>query len=168
MTSGAVPGVSSDAVAVHRLLAGRRTTVAVAESLTGGLLAAALTALPGSSTSFRGGVVAYATDLKASLLGVPATLLTAHGPVHPAVALAMAEGVRRCCGAAYGVALTGVAGPEPQDGKSVGTVYVAVVGPDEPVVRRVHLAGDRESVRREAVHVALRLLHARLASPSEI
>jgi nicotinamide-nucleotide amidase len=147
---------------VHRLLAARRATLAAAESLTGGLLAAALTALPGSSAWFRGGVIAYATDLKASLLGVPVALLAAHGPVHHEVAVAMAVGVRRCCAAVYGVGLTGVAGPEPQGGQPVGTVHVAVVGPDGPAARSLHLPGCRESVRRDAVRAALGLLRGTL------
>ncbi|MGH6654195.1 MAG: CinA family protein [Actinocrinis sp.] len=107
----------------------RRLTVAVAESLTGGQLAAAITAVPGASAVFRGSVTAYATDLKASVLGVDAALLGAHGAVHHEVARQMAEGVRRVCRADLGIATTGVAGPEPQDGHPVGTVFVAVAGP---------------------------------------
>jgi nicotinamide-nucleotide amidase len=111
---------------VHRLLAERGATVAVAESLTGGLIGAELTEMPGSSATFAGGVIAYATPLKRSLLGVPEGLLAAHGAVHPEVAAAMAKGVRERLGATYGLAVTGVAGPEPQDGHPVGTVHVAV------------------------------------------
>jgi nicotinamide-nucleotide amidase len=114
---------------VHRLLGERSATVATAESLTGGLLGAELTAMPGSSATFAGGIVAYATALKASLLGVPEDLLARHGAVHPEVAVAMAEGVRDRLGATYGLAVTGVAGPEPQDGRPVGTVHLAVAGP---------------------------------------
>lgn len=158
-----MPDVPPPVADVHRLLAAREATVAAAESLTGGLLAAALTALPGSSARFRGAIVAYATDLKASLLDVPSTLLAAYGPVHPDVAVAMAEGVRRRCATTYGVALTGVAGPEPQGGRPVGTVHAAVAGPGAPTVRTVHVPGPRETVRSEAVLVALRLLRAGLA-----
>ncbi|GLY72454.1 CinA family nicotinamide mononucleotide deamidase-related protein [Actinoallomurus iriomotensis] len=111
---------------VHGLLAERDATVAVAESLTGGLLGGRLTAMPGSSATFAGGVIAYATPLKHALLGVPEELLAAHGAVHPDVAVAMAWGVRERLGASYGLAVTGVAGPEPQDGHPVGTVHVAV------------------------------------------
>ncbi|MGE5287686.1 MAG: CinA family protein, partial [Micromonosporaceae bacterium] len=107
------------------LLRARNQTLAVAESLTGGLLCAALTDVPGASAVVRGGVVAYATDLKAVLLGVPRPLLNRHGPVHPDVAAAMAEGVRLRLSAGFSVATTGVAGPEPQDGKPVGTVHIA-------------------------------------------
>ena len=101
-------------------------TVAVAESLTGGLVAAALTDVPGSSAVFRGGVIAYATELKADLLGVDAMMLRRHGAVYPPVAAAMAEGVRARLGATYGLATTGVAGPEPSDGQPVGTAHIAV------------------------------------------
>src|SRR5690348_17631019 len=107
---------------LDRLRAGGQT-VAVAESLTGGLVAAALTDVPGSSAVFRGAVVAYATELKAELLGVDAVMLRRHGAVYPAVAAAMAEGVRARLGATYGVATTGVAGPDPSDGQPVGTAH---------------------------------------------
>jgi len=103
-------------------------TVAVAESLTGGQLAAAFTSVPGASAVFRGSVTAYATDLKASILGVDAQLLAEVGAVHDEVARQMAEGVRRVCRADVGLATTGVAGPDPQDGKPVGTVFVAFAG----------------------------------------
>jgi len=104
---------------LDRLRAGGQT-VAVAESLTGGLVAAALTDVPGSSAAFRGGVIAYATELKADLLGVDAVMLRRHGAVYPPVAAAMAQGVRARLGATYGVATTGVAGPEPSDGHAGG------------------------------------------------
>ena len=102
---------------VIELLVARGDTLAVAESLTGGMLAAALTAVPGASAAFRGAVVAYATDLKTALLGVPPELLDRHGAVHPSVAAAMAEGARRRMGAAVAAATTGVAGPDPADGQ---------------------------------------------------
>ena len=95
-------------------------TVATAESLTGGLVAAALTDVPGASSAFRGGVVAYATELKAEALGVDVALLKAHGPVYAPVAAAMAEGVRERLQATIGVATTGVAGPDPQNGYPAG------------------------------------------------
>jgi nicotinamide-nucleotide amidase len=104
-------------------------TVAVAESLTGGMLCSALVDVPGASAVVRGGVVSYATDLKHRLLGVDAGLLAANGPVDPDVAAQMAHGVRERLGADWGVATTGVAGPDPQDGIPAGTVYVAVAGP---------------------------------------
>ena len=107
--------------AISRATASGRT-IAVAESLTGGLVAGALTGVAGASAVVRGGVVAYATDLKAVLLGVPEAVLAEHGPVHPEVAAAMADGVRRRLGADFGVATTGVAGPGPAEGKPAGTV----------------------------------------------
>ena len=150
--------------AVHAALEAQGATVAVAESLTAGLLAAALTENPGASRTFRGGLVVYATDLKASLAGVPADLLAAHGPVSAPVAEAMAAGVRQRLAATYGVALTGVAGPEPQGGQPVGTVYVGVAGPAGRSVRRLELAGDRLRIRATAVRAALALLAATVSA----
>lgn len=140
------------------LLGQRQQTVAVAESLTGGLLGAAITTVPGASVVFRGGVIAYATDLKAQLLGVSAALLAARGAVDPDVAGAMAQGVRDRLGAAIGVATTGVAGPDPADGKPPGTVHIAVSARGGPVVRTLALAGSRDEVRRVTVEESLRLL----------
>ena len=149
------------------LLAARGQTAAVAESLTGGLLAAALTSVPGASAVFRGGVVAYATDLKATILGVPTDLLERHGAVDPEVAAEMATGVRSRLAATIGAATTGVAGPDPSDGKPVGTVYIAVsIGPDagpaSTAVRSLALRGSRDEIRRETVAQCLRLLLARI------
>jgi nicotinamide-nucleotide amidase len=137
-------------------------TVAVAESLTGGLVAAALTDIPGASAVFRGGVVTYATDLKARLLGVSAMMLEEHGAVYPPVAVAMAEGVRTRLGSTYGLATTGVAGPEPADGQPVGTAHIAVSVADDTVVRTIALRGDRQAIRRLTVEHALGLLLGRL------
>jgi nicotinamide-nucleotide amidase len=139
-------------------LARRGETAAAAESLTGGLVAAALTSVAGSSAVFRGGIVAYATPLKAELLGVAAGLLAACGPVHPDVAGAMASGVRARLGATYGLATTGVAGPGPADGQEAGTVFVAVCGPGRSDVRGLRLAGGREDVRAASVVAVLELL----------
>lgn len=141
-------------------------TVAAAESLTGGLVAAALTDLPGSSLVFRGGVVAYATELKATLLGVDEDLLEVEGAVHAQVAAAMAEGVRERLGATWGVATTGVAGPEPSEGHPPGTVHIAVSAAGDTVVRTIGLAGDRVQVRRLAVEGVLGLLLGRLREES--
>ena len=140
------------------LLIARDETVATAESLTGGLVAAALTSVPGSSAAVRGGVVAYATELKAALLGVPAELLERYGAVHGAVAEAMAEGTRDRLGASIGVATTGVAGPDPAEGKPVGTVFVAVAGPGGLATRQLALSGDREEIRAATVESVLGLL----------
>src|SRR5664280_1577701 len=103
-------------------------TVAVAESLTGGLVAAALTDVPGASVVVRGGVLAYATDVKAGVLGVDKVLLARVGAVDGDVAEQMASGVRSLMGATYGLATTGVAGADRVEGKPVGTVYVAIHG----------------------------------------
>jgi nicotinamide-nucleotide amidase len=150
---------------LDRLRAGGQT-VAVAESLTGGLVAAALTDVPGASAAFRGGMVTYATELKASLLGVDAMMLARHGAVYPQVATAMAEGVRKRLGATYGVATTGVAGPEPSDGQPVGTAHIAVSAADDTVVRTIALAGNRQEIRRLTVEHALGLLLGRLREES--
>jgi nicotinamide-nucleotide amidase len=140
------------------LLIARGETIATAESLTGGLVAAALTSVPGSSAAVRGGVVAYATELKAALLGVPPDLLKRHGAVHGAVAEAMAEGARDRLGASTGVATTGVAGPDPAEGKPVGMVFVAVAGPGGLASRQLALTGDREEIRAATVASILDLL----------
>jgi nicotinamide-nucleotide amidase len=141
-----------------QLLTASGRTVAVAESLTGGLVTGALTSIAGASVVVRGGVVAYATELKAKLLGVPADLLVRQGPVDPDVAAAMADGVRRLLGATFGVATTGVAGPGPADGKPQGTVFVAVAGPAGTSCEGLELAGDRQRVRDETVRWALSVL----------
>jgi nicotinamide-nucleotide amidase len=133
-------------------------TVAVAESLTGGLLAAEFVAVPGASRAFRGSVTAYATELKGSVLGVDAGLLAARGAVDPDVAARMAAGVRRLMGADFGLATTGVAGPEPQDGHPVGTVYVAISSEGGESVSSLRLSGDRATIRRKAVSAAVELL----------
>jgi nicotinamide-nucleotide amidase len=140
-------------------------TVAVAESLTGGLVVAALISVPGASAVVRGGVVAYMTDLKSSLLGVDPALLERQGPVHPDVARAMARGVAERLGADYGVATTGVAGPDPQDGRPVGEVHVAVAGPGHDAIatvrsstRRFPAELGRAAIRLGAAQEALALL----------
>jgi len=151
---------------VHRSLVAAGATVATAESVTGGLLGAALTAVSGSSETFRGGVVAYATDAKAQVLGVPRELLDVRGAVDPEVAIAMAAAARQRFAATYGVATTGVAGPTEQEGKPVGTVYVALVGPDgegPAWLRSLSLRGDRGRIRRSTVLVGLDLVRRRLA-----
>lgn len=125
-------GVSTASVAeLIAALAGHGLTVATAESLTGGLLAAVLTEIPGSSAVVRGGLVVYATDLKRQLAGVDADLLAELGPVDPVVAAALADGARWRCGASIGIGLTGVAGPDPQDGVRVGTWFCAMSGPGD-------------------------------------
>ena len=150
----------ADAVMLVRLLKDAGQTVAVAESLTGGAVVDAIVSVPGASQCLRGGVVAYATDLKASLLGVDEDLLRGHGPVHVDVARAMAAGVRRVLGADYGIATTGVAGPEPQDGVPPGTFHVAVEGPrggDVVSVDHPRTTGTRQEVRAAVRDCALAL-----------
>ena len=142
---------------VERLTAAGQT-VAVAESLTGGLVTSALTEIPGASVVVRGGVLAYATDLKAAVLGVDEGLLASAGAVDADVAEQMARGVRALMGATYGLATTGVAGPDEADGKPVGTVYVAVAGPGSSRVQALSLPGDRGQVRAQSVLAVLALL----------
>lgn len=132
-------------------------TLATAESLTGGMVGATLTDVPGISAIYRGGLIVYATDLKVTLAGVPADLLADVGPVHPDTAAALATGVRERLGATYGLATTGVAGPDPQAGIEAGTVYVAVAGPATVRVRKLALSGDREAVRLGSVQAVLEL-----------
>jgi nicotinamide-nucleotide amidase len=137
-------------------------SVATAESLTGGLLVAALVAVPGASRSVRGGVVAYATELKQSVLGVDATLLEVGGPVQAKVARQMAERVRETMAlggrpAEVGISTTGIAGPDSPDGQPVGTVHVGVSTPLGTRVESLVLAGTRDEIRGETVRIALRL-----------
>jgi nicotinamide-nucleotide amidase len=139
------------------LVQSRGATLATAESLTGGMVGATLTDIPGISAIYRGGVIVYATDLKVTLAGVPADLLADVGPVHPDTAAALAVGVRERLGATYGLATTGVAGPDPQAGLEAGTVYVAVAGPATVRVRKLALSGDREAVRLGSVQAVLEL-----------
>lgn len=163
--------MTSTATDVVRLLTVKGGTLAVAESLTGGLVAAEITSVPGASKVFRGSVTAYATDLKRELLGVDEALLAARGAVDPQVAAQMAAGVRKALGADWGIATTGVAGPDPQDGQPVGTVFVAVDGPFGPdsrsapggKVEGLRLNGDRAEIRRESVRSVLVLLLRELA-----
>jgi nicotinamide-nucleotide amidase len=145
---------------VERLVA-RGETVATAESLTGGLLAATIVDVPGASAVFRGGLVVYATDLKATLGGVPVDLLAERGPVDPDVAAALAAGACERCGATWGMATTGVAGPTPQDGIAVGTVFVAVAGPSS-AGQALRLAGDRPAIRAATVRAVIGLLSTAL------
>lgn len=151
------------------VLSERRETIATAESLTGGLIGAQLTAIPGSSAIYRGGVISYATDLKATLAGVRRSTLDEHGAVAAPTAVEMALGVAERCQASWGIAVTGVAGPDMQEGHPVGTVFCAVArrhhttGWDDPAgdcevcVHELNLAGDRDEIRRRTVIEALLL-----------
>jgi len=145
----------------------RGMTIAVAESLTGGLVVAELVSVPGASAVVRGGVVAYATELKSTLLGVDAELLAARSPVDPEVARQMAEGVRRRLGsdgrpADIGLATTGVAGPEGQGGHPVGEVWLGLAMDGVLEARGLTLGGDRASIRTATVSESLMFVLERL------
>lgn len=148
-------------------------TVAVAESLTGGLVVARLIDVPKASEAVAGGVVTYATELKERMLGVDPALLAESGPVHEKVAEQMAEGVRHLLGingkaATYGLATTGVAGPEPQDGHEPGEVFIAIADDSLTTVHHLHLAGDRNEIRAEVVEQLLAHFDTRLAPPEGV
>lgn len=148
------------AAQVHAELLRRELTIAVAESLTGGDLCGMLTAAPGASATMLGGVVSYATAVKQQVLGVPEDVVVSHGVVSAQCAEAMAAGARRVIGSDWALATTGVAGPDPQEDKPVGTVFIGVAGP--ALVRSVELSlsGDRSEIRRQACAEALKgLLH---------
>jgi nicotinamide-nucleotide amidase len=140
------------------VLRDRGQTLATAESLTAGLVCATVASVPGASDCLRGGIAAYATDVKTSVLGVDPGLIAAHGVVSAECAASMADRARALLGADWAVATTGVAGPTGQDGQPVGTVYVAVAGPAAAVVRRLATDGTRGQIRRAAVDAALGLL----------
>jgi nicotinamide-nucleotide amidase len=172
MTTGAgLPGdvdpllvaLGVDPVPVIAALRVRGETIATAESLTGGLVCGALTCVPGSSEVVRGGLVVYATELKHELAGVDPVLLEEHGAVHPDVAAQLALGARLRCRATWGLGLTGVAGPDPQDGVEPGTVHVALSGDAADSMRTITAKGDRYAVRAAAVSAALDLLTTQLA-----
>jgi nicotinamide-nucleotide amidase len=149
------------------LLIARGLTIGTAESLTGGLVAAALTSVSGASAVFRGGIVAYCADLKAALLGVPGDLLDRVGTVDRDVAVAMADGARQRLAAAVGVATTGVAGPDPVDDHPVGTVHIAVSLGTGVLHRQLRLAGGRAEIRRDTVSAALNLIISALVEDNE-
>jgi PncC family amidohydrolase len=143
----------------------RGLTVATAESCTGGAVSAAITANPGSSGYFRGGIVAYGNDAKRTLLAVPASVLAAHGAVSAQTAVAMAAGAASGLGADIGVSTTGVAGPDGgSDEKPVGLVYVAVHDAAGDDVRRFTWTGDRGANIDASVQAALDLLLERLGA----
>lgn len=147
---------------LSRLLA-RGETLAVAESLTGGLVCASLTEVPGASAVVRGGVVAYATDVKSGVLGVETGLLEVGGPVQAEVAMQLATGVRSRLAADWGIGTTGVAGPGPADGYCAGTVFIAVAGAVSRAERvDIDPEAGRLAVREESVAAVLRLLAAAL------
>lgn len=144
-------------------LSRRGQTVATAESLTAGLLAATVAGVPGASTVLRGGLIVYATDLKGALAGVDSDVLAEDGPVARRTAAQLAEGAARRCGADWGVGLTGVAGPDPQDGHRPGTVFLGIAGPDGTEVTELKMRGDRWEIRSGCVREAVSSLLERLA-----
>lgn len=155
--SGAGTGerLAADVVSV---LGAAGQTLATAESLTAGLVGAALGAVPGASAVYRGGVISYALEVKSALLGVDPDLLARCGAVDPEVARQMADGARRACAADWAVSTTGVAGPEPHGGQPVGTVWIGVAGPDGALARELGLSGDRRQIRRASAEAALEML----------
>ncbi|TXI49409.1 MAG: nicotinamide-nucleotide amidohydrolase family protein [Mycobacterium sp.] len=164
------PLVGDDARGLVSTLTERGQTVATAESLTAGLLAATLAGVPGASVVLRGGMITYTVETKITLAGVPAELLEQVGPVAAPTALALAEGARRRCEATWGVGLTGVAGPEPHGGHAVGTVFLGLAGPPESgptEVVELHLSGSRWDIRLAAVRRAIGLLAVKVAGSAD-
>ncbi|MEV1131016.1 nicotinamide-nucleotide amidohydrolase family protein [Agromyces sp. NPDC049794] len=162
-----MPQPADRAAAVVAELTRRGLRIAVAESLTGGLVVAELTRIPGASLVVNGGVVAYDTGVKHTVLGVSAELLEREGAVHPEVARQMADRVRGVLAvdgrpADLGIATTGVAGPDPQDGKPVGTVFLGVAMGDEIEAIPLDLPGDRAEIRSATVRAAIGALLDRL------
>jgi nicotinamide-nucleotide amidase len=158
MVQAEVPESRTIAAQLVAALQVRGQTLATAESLTGGLLAGFLTGVPGASAVFTGGVVAYATEVKQGLLKVPVEVVARDGVVSAPCAEAMASGARDVVRATYGLSTTGVAGPETQEGKSVGTVYVGVAGPDGVHHVLLRLDGDRAEIREATCVAALSAL----------
>jgi nicotinamide-nucleotide amidase len=145
---------------------GRGMTAATAESLTAGMMAAVLADTPGASAMLQGGVVSYANSVKTGVLGVPGELLAAVGSVDGQVAAAMADGARRVCGADIGVSTTGVAGPDPHDGKAVGTVFIGVATAAGSTSYPYSFEGTRAEIRALACSAALERLLEALSSES--
>ena len=166
--------MSSDATSLITALVARGATVATAESLTGGLVCAALTSVPGSSAAVRGGIVSYASPIKVGVLRVDPDLIDRQGAVDPAVAVQMAIGARSLLGSDYAIATTGSAGPDPNPGGLLtgpvppGRGFVAVAGPAGEAVAGFACEGeDRDGVRRHAVEAALALLGRVLAETGD-
>jgi len=155
--------MESPAEALVHALRDASASVATAESLTGGRLAARLTDVPGSSAVYAGGVVSYQTHIKVEVLGVPHDLVDQHGVVSAECARAMADGARHLLGTAYALSTTGVAGPDRQEGKAVGTVFVGLAGPDGTQALALDLSGDRSQIQDATVDAAVAALAAALA-----
>lgn len=161
-------GVPSAAAALVSALKAREWTVATAESLTAGLVAATIAEVPGASAVLRGGLVVYATELKHVLADVPQQVLARYGAVSAETAQALAVGAAARCGASVGVGLTGVAGPDEQEGRPVGTVYVGVSVPGRrPWAEQLALSGDRRRIRADACTAAMELITEVARAPDE-
>ncbi|AWH92223.1 CinA family protein [Dietzia lutea] len=160
---------SPAAAAAVAALRDRGWALGTAESLTAGLLAATVAEVPGASAVLRGGLVVYATPLKHELADVPTDVLERHGAVSPETARALAAGAARRCGAEVGVGLTGVAGPDTQEGRPVGTVYVGLTTPERAAWSvPLSLSGDRAAIRRAACEAALALVVAAAGGDPEV
>ena len=157
------PLVSDDARGLIADLTVRKQSVATAESLTAGLLAATLAGVPGASEVLRGGLITYTEHTKIVLAGVAPQILDEVGPVAGPTARAMAVGARQRCDATWGVGLTGVAGPEPHGGHAVGTVFLGLAGPVDTEVVELELTGSRWDIRIAAVHESIARLRALVA-----
>jgi nicotinamide-nucleotide amidase len=152
--------VTDQLTRVHLLLRASGSTISTAESLTGGRLAVALTDVPGASETYLGGVVTYATELKASVLDVDQEIIDRYGVVSPECARAMASGVRAVTGSTYGLATTGVAGPTDQEGKPPGTVFIGIAGPGLLEAVALELSGKREQVQDRSCREAFEAFEA--------
>lgn len=148
------------AAQVVELLRAKGETLATAESLTAGLIAATVAGVPGASAVLRGGLITYSSDLKHELAGVESTVLTQDGAVSRRTAEQLAQGARLRCHADFGVSATGVAGPTSQEGKPVGTVWIALAEADGVTAHELQLSGDREKIRTDTVAAALALVLA--------
>ncbi|HET9501616.1 MAG TPA: CinA family protein [Marmoricola sp.] len=161
-TPGDLPDPVAMAASLQAELMKRSAMVATAESLTGGELGVLLSAAPGASETYLGGMVTYATAVKQRVLGVSEETVRTHGVVSAQCAAEMAVGVRSLLGADYAISTTGVAGPTEQEGKPVGLVYLGVAGPDGVSTKELHLDGDRARVRKlsclEAMSAAIAVL----------
>lgn len=161
--------VTAIAANIIKTFSTRGLTVGTAESLTGGLLGATLTAVPGSSSIYAGGVIAYSREAKQSMADVPRAVLDKYTVVSEQTAVDMAIGTQRRLGADWVVAVTGVAGPDPQEGHAPGEVWIAIVGPSagafgRPIQAQGHqFEGDRQAIREQTVEAALEMLQSVLS-----
>lgn len=156
MTARPAGDADPAAIALVSALRHRGWTVATAESLTAGMLASTIAEVPGASAVLRGGVIVYATELKHALAGVGEDILARHGAVSAETARALAVGAAERCGANVGIGLTGVAGPDEQEGRPVGTVYIGLSLPGRPAwAERLTLSGGRRAIRTAACAAAM-------------